>query len=166
MKVFNSFDAFSDQIGKLSAKYKEKEFAALNFVGSVLEEEAKHKIGHLQHGAGPFENWKELAESTKLDKARKGYVFNADYNPLYRTGDLKDSIHHVVNPATSDLYVGSSDEIAIFQEFGTKNIPARSFLGLTLFKEKAEIQFILGLFMLYWIIDSSKKLMRSIHGSV
>jgi len=166
MKEFSNFDAFSKHIDLMVNNYNEREFKALNFLGEVLEEEAKDKIGWLQTGAGPFENWPELADSTKQDKERKGLVFNEDYNPLFRTGELKDSIHHVVNKFNHELYVGSDSDIALYQELGTKNIPPRSFLGLTFFKEKAEIEFILGLFLLYWIMQERKTLKRLIHGSI
>jgi hypothetical protein len=166
MKEFSSFDAFSNHMKKVSSQYNKKEFLALNFLGKILEEEAKHKIGHLQKGAGPFESWQDLAESTKLDKQRKGYVFNDEYNPLYRTGELRESIHHVVNTVEHKLIIGSDSDIGLYQEIGTQHIPSRSFLGLTMFKEKAEIQYVLSSFLVNWISDSKAPLRRSINGSL
>ncbi len=166
MKEFANFDAFAKHIQKVTSIHDEKEFKALNFVGKILEEESKKKIGHLQNGAGPFPSWAELAESTKTDKERKGYVFNADYNPLFRDGELKNSIHHVVNRSMRTLYVGSDSDIGLFQEMGTKRIPARSFLGLTLFKAKNEIQYVMGMFLFNWITDQSAPLKRANNGSI
>lgn len=166
MKKFSNFDAFSKQLEKVISKYQDKEFKALNFIGQFLEEEAKEKIGHLQKGGGEFEDWKELADSTKRDKERLGYVFNEEYNPLFRTGKLRDSISHVVNRVNHKLYVGSTDPVAKYQELGTFRIPPRSFLGLTFFKEKLEIQFVLSTFLSNWIADDNSALKRKNHGSL
>ncbi len=153
MKEF-SLDAFSKHLAKLVEQFPERQKQALNFIGKHLADKSKETIGHLQKGAGDFPGWPELADSTKLDKEKKGYVFNDEYNPLYREGDLKDSIHHVVHVMNADqanLYVGSPLDIALYQEMGTSKIPARSFLGLTMFKQKEQIQFILGSFLFNWI---------------
>lgn len=166
MKEFNSFEKFSKHIEKIAAKYAEKEKIAMNFIGKLLQEEARYKIGHLQLGSGNFDNWADLAESTKLDKQRKGFVFNSEYNPLFRTGELRESIQYVVNYANKEVIFGSALDIAAYQEFGTMYIPPRSFIGLTLFKEKEEIQYILGSFLINWITDSRSALKRSIYGSV
>lgn len=151
MKSFSSLDLFAQHIKKVTRKYPEKEKQVLNLLGHHLEKVAKEKIGHLQDQQGPFAEWEELAESTKLDKENKGYVFNADYNPLYRTGALQDSITYSVIRST--LRVGSNDEIAIYQELGTINIPPRSFLGATFYQEHKAIKATLGSFLLNWITD-------------
>lgn len=166
MKEFTSFDSFAKHMNKVVSQYNEREYKSLNFLGSILEEEAKNKIGHLQKGGGQFDDWKPLAESTKADKERLGYVFNDEYNPLYRTGELKNSIGHVVNRVAHTLYVGSSSEIAVYHEFGTKHIPERSFLGLTFFKAKYEIQHVLASFLLNWITNNNSPLKRPAHGSL
>jgi hypothetical protein len=157
MKEFASLDTFSKHLGKMIGNYQNHEHKALDFIGKHIEEKAKETIGHLQIGAGDFESWPELAESTKKDKEAKGYVFNEEYNPLYRTGELKESINHVVavlNKELGQVFIGSPLDIALYQEMGTNRIPARSFLGLTMFKEKEQIEFILGLFLYNWIINT------------
>lgn len=157
MKEFSSLDAFSKHLkDKVINQHSKRQTKALNFIGQYLEDKSKETIGHLQTGAGDFPGWKELAESTKIDKEKKGYVFNSDYNPLYREGNLKRSISHVVysTPKEARVYIGSHLDIALYQELGTNKIPARSFLGLTLFKEKYQIQFVLGLFLHNWIINT------------
>lgn len=158
MKEFSSLDAFSKHLTKVVEQYPRREKTALNFIGDHLVEKSKEKIGHLQSGDGKFSSWKELADSTKKDKERKGYVFNDEYNPLYRTGELKESIDHSVNQSRHVLYVGSPLDIMLYQEIGTKTIPARSVLGLTMFKEKEQIQYILGLFLYNWIINTNNRL--------
>lgn len=141
MKTFKNLDKFAEQMQKVAENYEKHKNYALKFIGIELQKSAKDKIGHLQPSAGHFEAWKELAESTKKEKEQLGYVYNSDYNPLFRTGNLRNSIKYVVNKVTSTVYVGSSSEIMIYQEFGTQFIPPRSVLGLTLFKAKP---FIMG----------------------
>jgi len=146
-KTFKNLEKFAEHMQKVAENYEKHENYALKFIGIELEKSAKEKIGHLQQGAGPFEAWKELADSTKQEKERLGYVYNNDYNPLFRTGHLRDSIKYVVNKVTSTVYIGSSDQIMVYQEFGTQFIPPRSVLGLTLFKAKPFIIGTLGTMM-------------------
>ena len=91
---------------------------------TVVRDEARAEIGHYQSAAAPFAAWKELADSTKADRSRKGFP---DNNPLLRTGGLRDSIEVVVHGAEAS--VGSNSKIALYQEVGTARIPPRSFLG-------------------------------------
>jgi hypothetical protein len=160
MKTFNNFDAFANHLQKVISEYKAREFKVLDFLGKVIQEESKHKIGHIQVGGGPFSNWQDLAESTKNDKQRRGYVFNSEHNPLYRTGHLQNSISHIVNRAAHRVHIGSPLDEALYQEEGTANIPARSFLGLTMFKEKYFIKRTLSLFLSDWIAGQRMQLRR------
>ena len=54
-------------------------------------------------------------------------------NPLLRTGDLRSSIEHRVTAVTplgsAAAIVGSTSEVARYQELGTQNIPPRAFIG-------------------------------------
>ena len=99
-----------------------------------LERRAKSKIGHYQDEQGPFEAWRELAESTKADRRQRGY--NED-DPLLRTGDMRDSIQHTVE--AKEAVVGSTSVIAMYQETGTPSIPPRSFLGSSAVQEAPAI---------------------------
>ena len=166
-KEFKTLTAFAKHMTKVMEKYPRKEMQAAEFLGKVLEAEAKDKIGHLQEGGGPFSEWKELAEATKTDKERLGFVYNHEYNPLYRTGDLKKSIHHVFNPASHNLYLGSDSEIMIYQELGTvRGIPPRSVLGLTMYQAKADINYIMGNMLVSWIADKPISKRKKTYGSV
>lgn len=158
MKEFKNFEAFSKHLEKVVSQHKDREAKALNAIGAYLEKKSKDTIGYLQQGGGSFASWPELKESTKKDKERKGYAFKEDFNPLYRTGELKRSIHHVVNKTKGEVYVGSPLDIALYQEMGTDKIPARSFLGLTFFKEKVQIQYMIGQFLINWITNSRSAL--------
>jgi hypothetical protein len=168
-KEFKTLDAFAKHLSTLAKDYKKYEAKAANSLGEILHLEAKDKIGHLQDGAGPFKDWKELAESTKADKERLGYVFNHEYNPLYRTGELKDSISHVFNIVTRQLYLGSTDEIMVYQEFGTKYIPPRSVIGLTMYQGAADIKYTMSSMLVSWVSGTpitKMKIRKKTYGSV
>lgn len=146
MKKFKSFSAYSKHLESALSQYNKKQILALTVIGQFMEKEAKHKIGHLQSGHGHYKDWAELADATKRDKERKGFVFNSDYNPLLRTGDLKNSIHFkVMSPKL--LYLASSSQIMIYQELGTVNIPPRSVLGLTAIESIKTIQYVFSQFL-------------------
>ncbi len=97
---------------------------ALERVAVKVEATAKAEIGEYQDAIGPFQNWAELADSTKEDRVRKGYTEN---DPLLRSGELRNSIGH----ETSDLetVIGSTSDIMVYQEFGTSRIPPRPVMG-------------------------------------
>ncbi len=90
----------------------------------LIEYEARREIGAYQTSAGPFSAWPLLAPSTMADRVSKG--FPAD-EPLLRTGALRNSIGRRVG--TREAVIGSDLPIAVWQEFGTRRIPARSFIG-------------------------------------
>ncbi len=154
MQQFNSFAKFAKHIEKVSKQYDEKEHKALEYLGEYLEQQAKNTIGHLQTGGGEFADWKPLAATTIAEKKRLGYAYNSEFNPLLREGDLRESIHHMV--VLHSLFVGSASDIMVYQEMGTKNIPPRSVLGLTMFKEKYMIVLVLAKFIEFWITAATK----------
>lgn len=165
-KEFKSFDAFTKHMQKVAKNFKSYETKAAMFLGQILEAEAKDKIGHLQDSAGPFREWAPLAAATLADKERQGYIFNSEGNPLYRTGELKDSIHHVYNPMTQTLYLGSDSEIMIYQEFGTKYIPPRSVIGLTMYQSLADVHYTMGNMLVSWLESKPLRKRKKTYGSV
>lgn len=90
----------------------------------MVEAEAKSLIGEYQGAAGPFGAWADLADSTLADKAAKGFGVP---DPLLRTGEMRDSIEHTVRGRSG--HVGSDNDKAVWQTFGTSRIPPRDFLG-------------------------------------
>jgi len=117
---------------------------ALEKAARLVEAEAKKEIGHYQDEAGQFAAWAELADSTKDDRVRMGYAEN---DPLLRTGELRDSIHHAVEvtgPGQGDAVIGSDSDIAVWQELGTRTIPPRSFLGGALVRKSEQVAELLG----------------------
>lgn len=148
---FKDFNEFASFIEKISNEYNGYEHAFLTQAGDYLSHYSKSLIGHLQQGGMAIQSWKELAPLTKLDKIKKGFVFNSEFNPLFRTGVLKESISYSVVAHT--VYVGSYDPVAIEQEMGvpSKNLPARSFLGLAMYKSRLTLEKELGHFLLKWM---------------
>ena len=112
---------------------------ALERAAVVVEREAKIEIGVYQGAAGPFAEWKELADATKDDRVRHGYSEN---DPLLREGALVRSITHTV--ADHVATIGSSEDIAVYQELGTDKIPPRSFLGGALVRKADRVVQICG----------------------
>lgn len=144
MKNFSSPLKFAEHLVKAATIELIAIRAGLEAAAELIQDEAKKEIGHLQKSIGPFQEWDELADATKADKERLGYVFNSDYNPLLRTGKLRDSIEYEVNMPKLEAIVGSKDPIAAFQEFGTNRIPPRPFIGRAAFLLGPKIAKIFG----------------------
>ena len=117
--------------------------SGLDLCARLIENTAKEEIGHYQAEHGPFPAWAPLADSTMREKTRLGYTgrLSAD-DPLYRTGEMRDSIEH----RTEDLEaeIGTDSEIAPYHEFGTSKMPPRPFLGPSLVRNKENIEKIIG----------------------
>jgi phage gpG-like protein len=134
MKQFSSLLQFSEHLMKAATVEILAISKGLEVSAKAIQAEAKNEIGHLQSAVGPFPEWEELADSTKAEKERLGYVFNKDYNPLLRTGELiRDSIEYEVNMESLEAIIGSKEPVAAFQEFGTDRIPPRPFIGRAAF---------------------------------
>lgn len=108
---------------------------ALDHAGQIVEDKAKALIG--TYDADP--RWPELADATKEDRARQGF---SDNEPLLRTGEMRDSIHHTVIGNTG--HIGSDNDKAVWQELGTKSIPPRSFLKSAVISEAPAIEHAIG----------------------
>lgn len=131
-KQFDSFSKFSKFLDTNAEKLPMLEKAFGLAAAKYVESKAKDKIGNKQ------QEWEDLKWSTKADKARKGYVFKPDYNPLYREGDLRESIKGYYNQNLRILFLGSASMIAFWQAVGTKSIPPRDFIGNTM-QESTEL---------------------------
>jgi len=105
----------------------------LERAAKLVEDTAKAELGHYQTG------WPMLAASTEERKARAGAPSDA---PLIREGDMQDAFQHHVHGSTATIE--NTDPAALIQELGAGHTPPRPFLSLALFREKAEIEKILG----------------------
>ena len=105
--------------------------AALEEACQLVEERAKGLIGH------PNASWPPLAPETLKRKDNVN-------TPLLETGEMRDSIEHVVADS-SHGYVGSNDDKAVWQELGTsRGIPPRSFIGLAAHLEGPNVAKVAG----------------------
>ena len=94
----------------------------------MVEKEAKTAIGTYR-----FE-WTPLQPETVARKARGD-------TPLLETGELRDSIEHIVGREGTEVvgYVGTNNPIAKYHELGTRHIPPRSFLGEAAMRQEHKI---------------------------
>src|ERR1700682_5285481 len=111
-----TLEQFEAALAKTIGTVKPRLEIGLEKFGEVVEIAAKAELGHYQPG------WAPLAESTLADKAAKGFPVPS---PLLRTGEMRDSIKHEVNPFSAfamSVTVGSTDKRGLFQEMGTSKI--------------------------------------------
>jgi HK97 gp10 family phage protein len=94
----------------------------------MIEKEAKAAIGTYRY------DWEPLKPETVARKARGD-------TPLLETGELRDSIEHVVMREGKEVvgYVGTNDPIAKYHEFGTRTIPPRPFLSAAAMRQEDKI---------------------------
>lgn len=104
---------------------------AMERICKLLEKSAKDAIGTYEFG------WPELAWSTKVDRFTHGFPEN---EPLLRTGELRDSITYNMDSNGKEAFVGSDDEKAVWQEFGTSHIPPRPYLAGALYANEEKIK--------------------------
>lgn len=131
---FKSFGAFAAHLLVRKAATVEMLHLGLKHIAHSIEKTAKEELGVYQPEVGPFPAWPELAESTKDDRVAQGYPEN---EPLLREGTLRDSISHEVKGL--EAAIGSTSDIAVYQELGTEKIPPRPFLGPAAFRNKDTI---------------------------
>lgn len=110
--------------GTFDAKIYLNAVKAVDRIGAKIELKAKAKLGHENSKGLNSEQWDELAESTVIDRIRKG--FTPDDTGL-RTGKMRDSISHVSEELTT--VIGSNDQNLVYFEHGTSKQPPRSVLG-------------------------------------
>lgn len=149
-KTFDSFADYRRHLEKSLLQFSIAEKVILETVGAEVEKNAKSKFGEYQEGIGRFEKWPELAESTKEDRVRKGFGEN---EPLLRDGALRDSVSHAVDLASKSVEVGSTSEVMVWQELGTKHIPPRPVIGSAMYEKKARIQALCGEVMFALLTD-------------
>jgi len=125
---------FAAHIGKLIAAQEAETHHALEGAAVIVETEAKAELGHYQSDAGPFVSWAELADRTKADRLAKGFTEN---DPGLRTGEMRDSIQHVVHGDVA--YIGSDDDHMVWFELGTEKQPPRHALGGAAFRKEHEV---------------------------
>jgi hypothetical protein len=151
MKKFTSLTQFAEYLSKLEPIGEEHKVAALEAIGKYVKEKAQSKFGIYQDAVGEFPKWEELEDSTQEQRVRLGFSPN---DPLYRTGELMNSIDYNVEP--NKVQIGSANPIMEWQEFGTATIPPRPVLGAAMYESVEEIKKILSLMMVNWLTGEKK----------
>lgn len=119
-----TFGGLSSHLFKAIARVEITAHLGLERIGKKVEATAKEEIGTYQPAVGAFPAWAPLAEATKQDRVSQGFQ---EDEPLLRTGEMRDSISHQVSG--HEVAIGSTSDIAVYQELGTSKIPPRPFLG-------------------------------------
>ncbi len=96
----------------------------VNGLQHLIDSLARFDISETQRSV-LSEEASRLAAAVKATLHHKGGDDHA--TPWLRTGKLHDSIEVAVGDDCA--VVGSSDEVAVYQELGTRSIPPRPFLG-------------------------------------
>src|SRR4051812_3130282 len=109
MRDFKTIASFLTYMGGVQARLPIAGIAGLTAAAVLVEENAKAELGKYQSGAGPFDDWMELAEATQTDRVRQGY--SAD-EPGLRSGEMRDGIGHTVSG--HEAAVGSDDEYLLY----------------------------------------------------
>lgn len=91
----------------------------MDAIGGILESSTRQRFNDKQAPSGV--KWADLMPSTQAKKANN--------NILVQSGDLMASITHHVN-ATSTT-VGTPKIYGVYHQFGTSDMKARPFLGLS-----------------------------------
>lgn len=137
-------------LNKSAQSLRPKLLEALNEIGRHVEDESKKKFGTYQR------TWPKLKRASVIAKYHRRALGNGvkrpklsglaaffgsgmGDDPLILHGDLKNSIKHEVNEGALETIIYSDDKKAAVHEYGYKNIPARSYLRLTLWDEEDKI---------------------------
>jgi HK97 gp10 family phage protein len=139
MKEFTSLGQFARHLATLEVAVALELRRGLDEVATAVRDKAKDEIGSYQAAIGPFPAWAQLAESTVEDRVAKGY---SPDQPLLRSGEMRDSIGKDVSGI--EATIGSTSQVAVYQELGTDKIPPRPFLGPAVLHNEALIKRILG----------------------
>jgi hypothetical protein len=126
--TFNSLGAFAAHLLTVEADLHLTEEVCVEKACRMVEKEAKRAIGTYLF------DWTPLKPETVARKARGD-------TPLLETGELRDSIQHVVGREGTEVvgYVGTNDPIAKYHELGTRTIPPGSFLGEAAMRKEHKI---------------------------
>ena len=142
MTTFNSIGGLASHLAKLAINMEANKAGLLEHVGRHVEKAAKELNGQENvQGVGGFSTWAPLAESTIEEKEKLGYVGQVSAtDPLLRTGEMRDSIVHIVDVPKSMVVVGSASAAMLAQELGTQHIPPRSELGIAAVNSEKDLQ--------------------------
>ena len=185
MRTFKSCGEFAAYLLSIAPLAEAAQAHGMRDAAVIVQEEAQRELGHYQPAVGPYREWAPLAESTlegwddshgnhHPGKIELGYA--PPDNPLLASGELKYSIEISYN--SREAAIGVPDEtvgdgsdgnrernigdVAVDLEFGTRDMPARSFLGRAAYVKREEIVAAMVLPVIYAI--ASVPYVRPQHG--
>ena len=125
---FSSLGSFAAHLLTIEADLKLSQEVCVEKACRMVEKEAKTAIGTYRY------DWPRLEPETVARKAKGD-------TPLLETGELRDSIEHIVGREGTEVvgYVGTNNPIAKYHELRTRNIPPRSFLGEAAMRQEHKI---------------------------
>lgn len=142
---------------KITQEMKPNLKSSLSDIGKHLKSEVKNKFGNYQRG------WAKLKRATVIAKYNRRKLFalqnpgisnainkiNKSFSgdaPLVLNGVLRNSIKYKVNTDKMNTVVYSNNPYSAVHEYGyaPKNIPARSYMRLTLWDEEDTIRRIIS----------------------
>ncbi len=132
----SSLNELAKVLSQNSKRAVEQAEAGLVEAARLIQADAQSRLGG--EGGTPSD-WAPLASATEARKAALGYESDA---PLAGSGALRDSI--VVEQDGATVTVGSTLDVAAYQEFGTATIPPRPFLGPALLAQHEQIVKLVG----------------------
>lgn len=148
---FNSLGELAFHLAKVATAEYIEMHEGLERCAKAIEKTAKAELGHYQDAVGPFQDWAELAESTKADRVRHGFTEN---DPGKRSGQMQSSITHEVDGL--EAVIGSADQNLVYFEFGTSKQPPRPVLGPAVIHNKEKIIRIIGKAAVSGLVGGSK----------
>ncbi len=138
MREFSSLAQFAEHLAVAAVHVEHETHRALEKGAKILQADMERQLGHYQGPVGYFPGWAPLAESTLAEHAAAG----AGDTPLVLHGGLYGSISHEVQ--SHEAVVGSTSDIAVYQELGTAAIPPRPFVGPAGFRNAEKIAKLFG----------------------
>ncbi len=138
-KRLSSLAELAKVLSQNSKKAVAQAEAGLAEAARLIQADAQRRVSGEGGGGDVSPDWAPLAPATEARKAALGYDSDA---PLAGSGALRDSI--VVEQDGAAVKVGSTLDVAAYQEFGTATIVPRPFLGPALLANQEQIVKLVG----------------------
>jgi HK97 gp10 family phage protein len=141
MKQFRSLEDLARKLAEAPARVTLNVSEGILKTAVKVQGDAQKKFGTYQPAVGDFPAWTPLSEQTVAAKLKAGasgddpLIGHSSSGKKSKTTNLRGSILVHVEGLTG--IVGTNDEVAEWQEFGTKHIPPRPFLRPAVFENHA-----------------------------
>ena len=122
---------YKKALQKIEDAYEEDIEKNFDRQGALYQGEGYSRLGggfaNLARAGTRGRAWKKLAESTKKDRANKG--FSPSRPILQRKGKLRNSFRSRINSGKKEVRFWNTASYANVHQFGTDKVPARIILG-------------------------------------